>query len=522
MRKRITSLFLTLALMLTLLPTGLSTTAEAYLPTPNPNTPHSNNGWVELNGPLGVAALKEYLKDENNTWYIRLTGNISLDDDNFGGFTVKGAKYLDLNGYTIDVNRDPGEEQLLFTVPEGSTIVVCDSRGGGKIHYDGHLYIDYDYKKESPKKRHLFYVKGTMILNGGELDGGRSKEIWFTRTLNEKGVDPYTGYVRQQLYATGITVKEGGTLIMNGGSVCGRGDFQGGISAKEGSTVVINGGRILGLGGAGALDVSNNASITIRGGYFETRKIDKEHLGEERHFNNTKNHVYRNGEYGVVGVKEEHLYPGAKLSTGSHSATVSPPTNVKTNYVKLATTNSNIYNPNIEGSGTVRLNGYANPYYTEDTSWGKLSAQQSLGTTGTGCTPYYIFAIYDKDGKRVSDEIVDVFTPGTQPSRTVKVSDFKAKSGGELKLDFLQPYTLRCTVGETLSTTQEYTASYYNEWSFMKDVVDMSGITIDGEVWQADSSDGDTADFIMRTTVTNSTNFSHITSLDYGNFRCIY
>ena len=522
MRKRITSLFLTLALMLTLIPASLTTTAEAYLPTPNPNTPHSNNGWVELYGPYGVAALKEYLKDENNTWYIRLTGNISLDDDNFTEFKVMGTKYLDLNGYTIDVNRDSVDELSLFAVLEGATIVVCDSRGGGKIHYDGHLYMDYDNDDEKPKKRHLFYVKGTMILNGGELDGGRSKQVWVTHAMNQKGVDPYTGYVRHQLYATGITVKEGGTLIMNGGSVCGRGRFQGGIYALSGSNVVINGGRILGLGGAGALDVSNNASITIRGGYFETRKVDKEHLGVYYYIIDSSHHyVYRNGEYGNVGVKEKHLYPGATMSTGSHSVTVSPPTNVKTNYVKLATTNSNIYNPNIEGSGTVRLTGYT-PYYTEDNSWGKLFEQQYLGTTGTGYTPYYIFAIYDKDGKRVSDEIVDVFTPGTQPSRTVKVSDFKAKSGGELKLDFLKPYTLRCTVGETLSTTQAYTASYYNEWSFMKDVVDMSGITIDGEVWQADSSDGDTADFIMRPTVTNSTNFSHIKSLDYGNFRFIY
>ena len=513
------SFLLSLVMLLSLLPT----TAEAYLPTPNPNTPHSNNGWVELNGPLGVAALKEYLKDENNTWYMRLTGNISLDDDSFEGITVKGTKYLDLNGYSVDVNRDGGKELTLFEVPEGSTIVVCDSRGGGKIHYDGYLYMDYDYKKESPKERHLFSVTGTMILNGGELDGGRSKEVWVTYSHEEDGDGRYTGYVRQQLYATGITVKEGGTLIMNGGSVCGRGEFQAGIFAKEGSTVVINGGRILGLGGADALRAFDNypCNISIRGGYFELRKIDKEHLGEYRYFDNSHNHVYRNGDYGVMRVKEEHLYPGAKLSTGSHSATVSPPTNVKTNYVKLATTNSNIYNPNIEGSGTVRLTGYT-PYYTEDNSWGKLFAQQYLGTTGTGYTPYYIFAIYDKDGKRVSDEIVDVFTPGTQPGRTVKVSDFKAKSGGELKLDFLKPYTLRCTVGETLSTTQEYTASYYNEWSFMKDVVDMSGITIDGEVWQADSSDGDTADFIMRPTVTNSTNFSHINSLDYGNFRFIY
>ena len=46
MRKRITSLFLTLALMLTLIPASLTTTAEAYLPTPNPNIPHTNNGWV--------------------------------------------------------------------------------------------------------------------------------------------------------------------------------------------------------------------------------------------------------------------------------------------------------------------------------------------------------------------------------------------------------------------------------------------------------------------------------------------
>ena len=462
MRKRITSLFLTLALMLTLIPASLTTTAEAYLPTPNPNTPHSNNGWVELNGPLGVAALKEYLKDENNTWYIRLTGNISLDDDNFTEFKVMGTKYLDLNGYTIDVNRDSVDELSLFAVLEGATIVVCDSRGGGKIHYDGHLYMDYDNDDEKPKKRHLFYVKGTMILNGGELDGGRSKEVWVTYSHEKGGDGRYTGYVRHQLYANGIEVLNGGTLIMNGGSVCGRGRFQGGIYALSGSNVVINGGRILGLGGAGALDVSNNASITIRGGYFETRKVDKEHLGVYYYIIDSSHHyVYRNGEYGNVGVKEKHLYPGATMSTGSHSVTVSPPTNVKTNYVKLATTNSNIYNPNIEGSGTVRLTGYT-PYYTEDNSWGKLFEQQYLGTTGTGYTPYYIFAIYDKDGKRVSDEIVDVFTPGTQPGRTVKVSDFKAKSGGELKLDFLKPYTLRCTVGETLSTTQAYTASYYN------------------------------------------------------------
>ena len=528
MRKRITSLFLTLALMLTLIPASLTTTAEAYLPTPNPNTPHSNNGWVELNGPLGVAALKEYLKDENNTWYMRLTGNISLDDDSFEGITVKGTKYLDLNGYSVDVNRDGGKELTLFEVPEGSTIVVCDSRGGGRIHYDGYLDMDQSCNSEGGQVkfraiRNLFHVEGTMILNGGELDGGRSKQVWVTYSHAAGSADYYTGYVRQQLYATGIDV-DGGTLIMNGGSVCGRGDYRDAIYAWNSGTVVINGGRILGLGGANALRCRDYQppSVSIRGGYFETRKIDKEHCGRYPGAAHSSPHyVYEEGRYGDVNVKEEHLYPGAKLSTGSHSATVSPPTNVKTNYVKLATTNSNIYNPNIEGSGTVRLTGYT-PYYTEDNSWGKLFEQQYLGTAGTGYTPYYIFAIYDKDGKRVSDEIVDVFTPGTQPGRTVKVSDFKAKSGGELKLDFLQPYTLRCTVGETLSTTQEYTASYYNEWSFMKDVVDMSGITIDGEVWQADSSDGDTADFIMRPTVTNSTNFSHINSLDYGNFRFIY
>ena len=523
-RRKIVSILLALILILT----GLSTTAEAYLPTPNPNTPHSNNGWVELYGPLGVAALKEYLKDENNTWYMRLTGNISLDDDSFEGITVKGTKYLDLNGYSVDVNRDGGKELTLFEVPEGSTIVVCDSRGGGRIHYDGYLDMDQSCNSEGGQVkfraiRNLFHVEGTMILNGGELDGGRSKQVWVTYSHAAGSADYYTGYVRQQLYATGIDV-DGGTLIMNGGSVCGRGDYRDAIYAWNSGTVVINGGRILGLGGANALRCRDYQppSVSIRGGYFETRKIDKEHCGRYPGAAHSSPHyVYEEGRYGDVNVKEEHLYPGAKLSTGSHSATVSPPTNVKTNYVKLATTNSNIYNPNIEGSGTVRLTGYT-PYYTEDNSWGKLFAQQYLGTTGTGYTPYYIFAIYDKDGKRVSDEIVDVFTPGTQPGRTVKVSDFKAKSGGELKLDFLKPYTLRCTVGETLSTTQEYTASYYNEWSFMKDVVDMSGITIDGEVWQADSSDGDTADFIMRPTVTNSTNFSHINSLDYGNFRFIY
>ena len=531
MRKRITSLFLTLALMLTLIPMGLSTTAEAYLPPPDPSIPHTNNGWVEISGPYGVIGLREYLKDKDNTWYMRLTGNLSLADKDFYALDVNGTKYLDLNGYTIDVDIGRGKltEGDMFHVSKDATLVVCDSRGGGRIHYDRELSMAVGCESNGYSKWrlkcHLFDVEGTMILNGGELDGGRSKEVWVTYSHEaDEGGGRYTGYARQQLYADGIKIRGNGSLLMNGGSVCGRGRSQAAIRAENNATVLINGGRVIGFGDADALRRSSNASITIRSGYFETRKIDKEHCGQKDYSiaASDSHYVYRNGTYGDVGVTGEYCYDGAALSTGSHSATVTPPSNVKSTYVQLSRPKSNIYNPNIEGSGTVKLTGYTTPYYTENNSWGKLFEQQYLGTTGTGYTPYYIFAIYDKDGKRVSDEIVDVFTPGTQPGRTVKVSDFKAKGGGELKLDFLKPYTLRCTVSETLSTTQEYTASYYNEWSFMKDVVDMSGITIDGEVWQADSSDGDTADFIMRPTVTNSTNFSHINSLDYGNFRFIY
>ena len=528
MRKRITSLLLTLMLMLTLIPTGLHTTAGAYLPAPNPNTPHTNNGWVEIYGPYSVIALREYLKDKNNTWYMRLTGNLSLTDEDFYTLAVNGTKYLDLNGYTIDV--DTGKKTIeddMFHVSKDATLVVCDSRGGGRIHYDGRLSMVVGCESNGYSKwrrmRHLFDVEGTMILNGGELDGGRSKEVWVTYSHEADGDGRYTGYARQQLYADGIKVRGNGSLLMNGGSVCGRGKSQAAIRAKDNATVLINGGRVLGFGEADALKVRDKASITIRSGYFETRKIDKEHCGQHDYViaGSDSHYVYQNGTYGDVGVTGGYCYPGAKLSTGSHSASVTPPSNVKSTYVQLARPKTNIYNPNIENSGTVRLTGYT-PYYTEDNSWGKLFEQQYLGTAGTGYTPYYTFAIYDRNGKRVSDEITDVFAPGTQPSRSVSIADFKNKNGGTLALEWLKPYTLRCTVYEFWSTTQDYTASYYSTWNFMQDIVDMRFVTLNTAVEQAESSRGDMANFKVTPSVDNSPNASYIQNVGGGSVHYVY
>ena len=136
-------------------------------------------GNVTASGETGYNQLKEYIQKETVTWAIRLDSDVKYTEDYKLGMTVTGKKYLDLNGHDIDIKYDKGWTDTLFTIPEGSELVILDSKGGGSIRYDGYIFDGADYDAGHLAVRHVFDVSGKLTVNGGRiLGGGRSKKQW--------------------------------------------------------------------------------------------------------------------------------------------------------------------------------------------------------------------------------------------------------------------------------------------------------------------------------------------------------
>lgn len=136
-------------------------------------------GNVTASGETGYQQLKEYIEKETVTWAIRLDSDVKYTEDYRLGMTVKGKKYLDLNGHDIDIKYDEGWTDTLFTIPEGSELVIIDSKGGGSIRYNGYIFDGADYEAGHMAIRNVFAVSGKLTINGGRiLGGGRSKKQW--------------------------------------------------------------------------------------------------------------------------------------------------------------------------------------------------------------------------------------------------------------------------------------------------------------------------------------------------------
>ena len=535
--RKILSFFMAVLMIVSALPAS-ALTANAWAPEASTTT----EGWVDIPSSLtdeeAYSKLVELLTSEN-TAYIRLQRSINRDIKKdsiyslYPGVGILGTKYLDLNGHKIDVNFDrhidtDDDERVdkfqtdntltLFTVKEGATLTVCDSKGSGKIHYDGRLYTNASVASETSGKRvkpirNLFIVEGTMILNDGELDGGRSKEVWLmdARDLEHTGGMRYDGYARQQMYSTGVTVKKTGTFIMNGGSVCGRGEYQAGISSS--GKAVINAGRVIGNGGANALKYREENNIAVNGGYFEVRKIDKEYIGECRLSSHIlKSQLYIKGEYGYLGLKNSMFEKIARLdmTVKEHSANIVPKSNKKepSKFLELNTPSTNILRTVSTAPVYASIKRYT-PFYEEDTSYGKLFESQE-GTSGTGYTCYCIWAIYDSGGNRVSEEEIKIMDPVNEWKSSVNVRNFKAKNGGDLNLDYGKLYSLRCTTSEVWSTSQEYIIENYNEWKFRPDVLDLEGSRVKMTVKQEQQTSNNHAAFSVKGDPVINSSFSNL------------
>ena len=154
----------------------------------------------------------------------------------------------------------------MFNVPEGAKVVINDRYDSGTIHYDGTLREGSSYSRSHYlEQRSIFGVSGELTVNAGNIIAGRVN----------KGGNGASGYYKRQINGNGIFVDAGGRLNINGGTIAGRGfkpDRRTRNSAIRGGNceIYINDGIFWGDGGADVLTVTDQTSLYIKSGYFNT------------------------------------------------------------------------------------------------------------------------------------------------------------------------------------------------------------------------------------------------------------
>ena len=250
MRKRITSLLLTLVMLLSLVPAMGVTASAAELTTVN--------SYEELQ--TAVKAKKEYIQLGRNidTKDFHYSGG-GLDIDDWLTFENQTCT-LDLNGKTLSLLTRMGDMPTFMRVYEGSNLTIKDSQGGGQI--------TGEFENANAGDRYLIHMnKSSLTLEGGT----------FRATAK-----PYGTNVNVIDYLeSNVTIKDGVTISQpehyayggGGSALKGRGyalceqerEFNYGDKVSH---VVIDGGifdgwvRLIGY-------PDTNGSVQINGGTFK-------------------------------------------------------------------------------------------------------------------------------------------------------------------------------------------------------------------------------------------------------------
>ena len=514
MRKRITSLLLTLAMMFSLVPAlGVAAGAAEVPEITSGGTYVENPTWSSVDNRsgnrLGIASLKGLMEaPSENAMYIRLDSDLKYvgDPEQSLQIFVRGVKHLDLNGHDLIYGSDLEWGGKFITVAEGAELHIYDSRGGGYVHYEGYIKDNAE-----PGVRTLIQVRegGKLFVNGGTFTAGRSKEIWgiWEHYENWRN-DTYTGNIRNQITGDAIYLCGGSECVINGGSFHGRGVGYGAITAIN-AKLIINGGYFKGYGGADGLQIgartnfdgTSEGACIINAGEFDTHKLDRVYYDTGIYDGGGK---FRYGEYGFAidntywNQTEEDYYgppieiqynPNAEVivsGTGKEerqTATVTP----KEGTFKLSNPGWDTYSPDIAfgGSEITRMvsidSDSFTPYFKGQEKW--------LAQDYNDKTLYYtaaIWQIFDNDGNAVSNEQMFMGSGGfdTQP-KSVDMRQFKAKNGKDrLQLTAGQSYILRCTLMEAwdgdpspvaaISTAEyRFTASAFDRSYIKYNITDM-------------------------------------------------
>ena len=156
---------------------------------------------------------------------------------------------------------------------ENAELHIYESQnGGGYIHYEGKLTDSIDTLNRS-----LIKVEegGALFVNGGELEAGRSKEIydeWEEHVLY--GDDLFYGNIVHLITGTAIIVGKGGKCVINGGEFYGRERYEDAVEARF-CSFVINDGFFKGFSGAMGLSQLGQSNLYVNGGDYDTHKNER-------------------------------------------------------------------------------------------------------------------------------------------------------------------------------------------------------------------------------------------------------
>lgn len=270
--KRLVSIILTMVLLITIIPLSTLTTSAVSI--------YTVGSWVELYNAL----------ISENDAIIELTANVEFESSfSYSTVNIKGNKTINLNSYSIvysyknnqvDPYMNYSNRSVMFNIPSDATLTINDDAGNkGRIFFDAHMLDPYGFVMCAI--RDIFTVRGKLIVNGGTIEAGRSKEQYVTALLVSDN-RLFTGYLWQQIYGTAITLYDNGELIVNGGNIAGRGgpmildhdtnQYYSGCAVRmfDNCKVEINGGEFDGYGGAPIFYDNNYDVFTINAGTFET------------------------------------------------------------------------------------------------------------------------------------------------------------------------------------------------------------------------------------------------------------
>ncbi len=93
---------------------------------------------------------------------------------------------MNLNGKSVELNAENGVETTMIRVPSGAELIINDTSGdnSGKLFCYGKMETPRTdmgprYFNDAVKYRNVLEIDGgTVTVNGGTLEAGRSKKQW--------------------------------------------------------------------------------------------------------------------------------------------------------------------------------------------------------------------------------------------------------------------------------------------------------------------------------------------------------
>ena len=479
---------------------GLSLMAEASGVDETLPTWSTNPTWEPINSDLNnesryTVLMKILESTGSGDRYVRLNTDISVSGDYGYGIAVKGKKVLDLNGHKLSIKLGKGEgysgRQTAISISSGATLMIIDSKGGGKIFGDTWICdpVDMGYNRAATD---LIYNKGTLIIHmpNGEIETGRSKKQWVTAAA-EDGEYPdiayarYSGYIRGQANGTAIIGTKNSKTVLVSGRVIGRGFYKFGTDAWNHDTpsekcaaietkgkFIMYGGEILGSGGAGALRAYGGKNNTIvYSGKFRVKSLDKMAIAAYKAYTPRPNFTKECG-YGYPISGERNFAIGSEIIVGDHETTVRPKSETKTTSDTVRLTHSYgtsiidlekqsmwvvyaYYTPYFLQSGRNYLGYSENPTgydYNVPTFWKATAKFTVLNHIGKEIG-YYNESSWQRDDDDKSIFRCDVLA-------------CKDKKGNPIAWENRLTYTLRCTITETWGGDPEQTRTVYQDLNF--------------------------------------------------------